>query len=95
METLGVPNYPRRDRLTTHEIRRGPMIICVCRGVTDRVVGATIADGASTLTDIVAACAAGSDCGACHASLVAMLAGRSLFPSRAHAFESASAHGRS
>ncbi|HEV8617841.1 MAG TPA: (2Fe-2S)-binding protein [Methylomirabilota bacterium] len=51
------------------------MIVCLCRGVADRAIGAAIADGASTLTDIVAACAAGSDCGACHASLLAMLAG--------------------
>ena len=49
------------------------MILCVCRAVQDRVVGAAIVEGASTLDEIVAACAAGSDCGACHVSLLDML----------------------
>ena len=50
------------------------MILCLCRGVQDGAVGGAIANGASTLDEIVAACAAGSDCGACHASLLDMLA---------------------
>ena len=56
------------------------VIICLCRGVQDRAVGAVIADGASTLDEIVDACGAGSDCGACHASLLELLAEARLSP---------------
>jgi bacterioferritin-associated ferredoxin len=50
------------------------MIVCLCRGVREGVVGAVIAEGASSLSDIMAACDAGVDCGGCHASLLALLA---------------------
>ena len=50
------------------------MILCLCRGVADRAVNRAIAEGASTLDDIVATCAAGSDCGACHTMLLTLLA---------------------
>ena len=53
------------------------MILCLCRGVVDRTVGAAIAQGASTLEEITAACAAGADCGGCHSSLLALLASAS------------------
>ena len=49
------------------------MILCLCRGVVDGVVNAVIAEGASSLEQISAACAAGSDCGACHESLLELL----------------------
>jgi len=71
------------------------MIVCLCRGVTDQVVGAAIADGASTVTDVVAACGAGSDCGACQASLLAMLAELTPCRSGSYALRTASAHGQS
>ena len=67
------------------------MIVCLCRGVADRVIGRAIADGAATLCEIEAACDAGSDCGACHDSLLALLAnsracdGRLLASAAAHA----------
>jgi bacterioferritin-associated ferredoxin len=53
------------------------MIVCLCRGVAEDAVGAVIDQGASSLDDIVSACAAGSDCGACHDQMLCMLAGRS------------------
>jgi bacterioferritin-associated ferredoxin len=52
------------------------MIVCLCRGVRDAVVGAVIAEGAETVADIIAACDAGADCGGCHASLLGLLADR-------------------
>jgi bacterioferritin-associated ferredoxin len=53
------------------------MILCLCQAVVDRTVGAAIAEGASTLDEIVAACAAGAGCGGCHPSLLALLAASS------------------
>ena len=41
------------------------MILCLCRGVSDRTVEAVIADGACTVAQIERACGAGGDCGAC------------------------------
>ncbi|MGH7398406.1 MAG: (2Fe-2S)-binding protein [Candidatus Rokuibacteriota bacterium] len=41
------------------------MILCLCRGISDRAVEAAIADGASTVAQIERACGAGGDCGAC------------------------------
>ena len=41
------------------------MILCLCRGVSDRAVEAMIADGASSVAQIERACGAGGDCGAC------------------------------
>ena len=61
------------------------MIVCLCRGVPEDAVGAVIARGASSLDDIVTACDAGSDCGACHEHMLGMLAGRAGCHLMAHA----------
>jgi bacterioferritin-associated ferredoxin len=58
------------------------MILCLCRGVPDRAVRAAIRQGAATLDDIAAACAAGADCGGCHVSLLDMLAATDRAPAR-------------
>ena len=50
------------------------MIVCLCRGVGESAVNAAITEGASTLDELVAACTAGSDCGACRISLLEILA---------------------
>ena len=49
------------------------MIVCLCEGVPLRQVREVIADGAQTLDQITRACGAGSDCGACHQHLAALL----------------------
>jgi bacterioferritin-associated ferredoxin len=41
------------------------MIVCVCRGVSERQVEAVVAAGATTADQVSRACGAGSDCGAC------------------------------
>ena len=41
------------------------MIVCLCRGVPESAIRATIAQGASTVAEIRRACGAGGDCGAC------------------------------
>jgi bacterioferritin-associated ferredoxin len=49
------------------------MILCLCRGISDHTVRAAIGAGAATLDDVAAACAAGSDCGACQRMIVELL----------------------
>jgi bacterioferritin-associated ferredoxin len=41
------------------------MIVCVCRGVSERQVEAAVAEGATTMDQVARACGAGTDCGAC------------------------------
>ena len=41
------------------------MIVCLCRGVSERQVEAVVAAGATTADQVSRACGAGSDCGAC------------------------------
>jgi bacterioferritin-associated ferredoxin len=45
------------------------MIVCVCRGVSDRTVRAVIASGARTRDEVKKACGAGTSCGKCQAML--------------------------
>jgi bacterioferritin-associated ferredoxin len=41
------------------------MIVCLCRGVSERTVRATVAQGACTPEAVAEACGAGGDCGSC------------------------------
>ncbi len=41
------------------------MIVCVCRGVSERQVEAVVAAGATTADQVARACGSGTDCGAC------------------------------
>jgi len=45
------------------------MIVCSCFGVSDHTLRRLMANGVSTLDEIVTACGAGTGCGAC-ASMV-------------------------
>lgn len=49
------------------------MIICICRGKSDRDVNKAIEQGATSVRDL-ARCGIGDECGSCHSSLRAMLA---------------------
>lgn len=49
------------------------MIICICRGKSDRDIMAAIEDGATSVRDLQR-CGIGDQCGSCHTSLRAMLA---------------------
>lgn len=49
------------------------MIVCICRGKSDREVMKAIGNGASSLRDLQR-CGIGDQCGSCHNSLRAMLA---------------------
>ena len=50
------------------------MIVCHCRVVSDRLVTAEVAAGASSLSELSQRCGAGSDCGGCHRRLERLLA---------------------
>jgi bacterioferritin-associated ferredoxin len=50
------------------------MILCLCQGISDHKVRATIRGGACTLDEVAAACRAGSDCGACQEAVLDLLA---------------------
>jgi bacterioferritin-associated ferredoxin len=41
------------------------MILCVCRGVSEREVGETIGRGAASVDEVAHHCGAGLDCGTC------------------------------
>ena len=50
------------------------MILCLCQGISDHSVRATIRNGAATLDEVAAACRAGADCGACQDAVLDLLA---------------------
>ena len=50
------------------------MVVCSCRAVSDRAVRAAIADGATTVEEVSARCAAASRCGGCSPELERLLA---------------------
>lgn len=41
------------------------MLLCLCKGVPDRVVRLAVLSGATTIEAVGARCGAGTDCGAC------------------------------
>jgi bacterioferritin-associated ferredoxin len=49
------------------------MIICICRGKSEREIARSIDNGASSVRDLQR-CGIGDQCGSCHNSLRAMLA---------------------
>lgn len=51
------------------------MIVCLCRGVSDRTVRALIVAGARTPGEVKKACGAGTDCGKCGAMLTELFEG--------------------
>ena len=49
------------------------MLLCSCRGVSERTIRAAILDGADTVPEIARRCSAGSRCGGCHPALEELL----------------------
>ena len=45
------------------------MLICICKGLSERAVHGTIRNGATTVEEIGRACGAGTDCGTCQDAL--------------------------
>jgi bacterioferritin-associated ferredoxin len=52
------------------------MIVCSCKAVSDRTVGALVESGARTVEDVARATGAGTDCGCCAGELARILAER-------------------
>ncbi|MGH7305750.1 MAG: (2Fe-2S)-binding protein [Candidatus Rokuibacteriota bacterium] len=49
------------------------MIVCLCRGLGEHAIRATIARGGDTRERLTAICGAGADCGGCSPTLDALL----------------------
>lgn len=49
------------------------MYVCLCKGVSDRTVLATIRAGACSVAEVGRRCGAGSDCGACRGTIRDMI----------------------
>ncbi len=49
------------------------MYVCICRAVKDSRIHLAIAEGASTVDDVEAACGAGGDCGSCRGEIADMI----------------------
>lgn len=49
------------------------MVVCCCKGVTESTIRRAIAEGATSVTAVGAACGAGTDCGACVRDVEAMV----------------------
>lgn len=49
------------------------MIVCLCRGVSDKVVADAIVDGACTVEEVSRRCGAGTGCGSCVPMLAEMI----------------------
>ena len=60
-------------RVLRLSLKTKTMIICICRGKSDRDVNRAIDNGATTLRDLQR-CGIGDQCGSCHNSLRTMLA---------------------
>jgi len=52
------------------------MYVCVCHAVTSTEVEAAIDAGAASVNEVTRACRAGGDCGACHATIDALVHAR-------------------
>lgn len=52
------------------------MLLCHCKGVTDRTIDCAIACGARSLDDVAAACGAGAHCGGCRPAIDDLLQAR-------------------
>jgi bacterioferritin-associated ferredoxin len=49
------------------------MIVCLCLGVSESHIEATVEAGATTVGEVSRACGAATDCGACHHLVAAVV----------------------
>jgi bacterioferritin-associated ferredoxin len=73
------------------------MIVCICKGLSEKHIHGVVHGGASTVDEIGAACGAGTDCGTCQGALEELISearitetGRQLRALRAPCASSAS-----
>lgn len=53
------------------------MIVCHCKGLTDRDIRQAVREGARTVRQVVRACEAGRRCGGCRPAIVELIEGES------------------
>lgn len=41
------------------------MVVCLCKGVSDKTIRELVDQGATSVKQVMASCKAGSDCGTC------------------------------
>jgi bacterioferritin-associated ferredoxin len=51
------------------------LIVCICRGVSERVIRLAVAGGARSVEAVEAHCGAGGDCGSCRGTIEEMVEG--------------------
>lgn len=56
------------------------MIVCMCKGISDKTIRKLAQDGASSPSQIRLACAAGTCCGGCRQTIVQILESERPFP---------------
>lgn len=49
------------------------MIVCHCRGITDRAIRDAVRDGARTVRQVARACDAGARCGGCRPAIAELI----------------------
>ena len=49
------------------------MVVCLCQGVSDKKVRASIEAGARTRQQVTDACGAGDGCGTCHRTIKSLI----------------------
>jgi bacterioferritin-associated ferredoxin len=49
------------------------MVVCLCQGISDKTVRASIAEGARTRQQVTEACGAGDGCGTCHRTIKTLI----------------------
>jgi bacterioferritin-associated ferredoxin len=63
----------RADHGASGRVGAPSMIVCHCRAVSERTIGAEVAAGAASIPELSERCGAGSDCGGCHRRLERLL----------------------
>lgn len=49
------------------------MVVCLCQGVSEKTVRASIDEGARTRQQVTEACGAGDGCGTCHRTIKTLI----------------------
>jgi bacterioferritin-associated ferredoxin len=57
--------YKYADKPSRDKTGDRRMLVCLCKGVSDKKIRWLVQNGATCLRDVMATCKAGSDCGSC------------------------------
>jgi bacterioferritin-associated ferredoxin len=62
----------------SHYHYQSRMILCLCRGISERTVRMAVATGACSLDAVAARCGAGTDCGSCRRAIQDVVDGEAV-----------------